>query len=279
MAHRELNSKIVGEIEKGHLDIFNEFKFPRADKLCFIEKVWPDFHTIERRKADTVITPLSFSLSLSLGLGNVRRGSTPTKGLGFPVCLRDSCLHFPSIEGSVTLRLFPTSVHSPLDRAYRNSWQLTDSPLRPTPSWSKRDKKGEENLSWKPADFHTTRNVLTICILKPDEQCLSSPSAQPCAALSVSCSKAKNSKPDFLPISYQSFAQIRTELLIHTQVHVKLYRSSWHNLSAGDIDFRSEFLKKIFFFAFIWGHVSYNYHRQGHLWDVRVTKQTFIFLF
>lgn len=39
MVHRELNSKIVEEIEKGHLDIFSEFKFPSPDKLCFIEKV------------------------------------------------------------------------------------------------------------------------------------------------------------------------------------------------------------------------------------------------
>lgn len=58
--------------------------------------------------------------------------------------------------------------------------------------------------------------------------------ARQCAALSVPCSKAKTQNQ----ISYQSFAQIRMELLIHSPVHVELYYSF-----AGDIDFHSEFLQ------------------------------------
>lgn len=110
----------------------------------------------------------SFFLFLSLSLfwprGELVERSAPTKGLYFLVCFRASCLHFPSIEGSVTLRPFPTSFHSFLDTAHRNSWQLTDSPLSPTFSCRERGRKWRK-LVLKACRFSYPRNVLTICIL------------------------------------------------------------------------------------------------------------------
>ena len=208
--------------------------------MLHVAKVWPDFHPIEKRKADTVITPPSFFLSLSLfwPRGELVERSAPTKVLYFPVCLRASCLHFPCIEGSFTLRPFPTSFYSFLDTAHRNSWQLTDSPLSPTFSCRKRGSKWGK-LVLRVCRFSYPRNVLTTCILNQTSNVCSAlqlASVQP----SLFHAWKQKFKTRFSRCFYQSSAQMQWSCS-RTVTYI-LYFSLWHNLSVGDIDFHNEFL-------------------------------------
>ena len=186
----------------------------------------------------------SFFLFLSLSLfwprGELVERRAPTKGLYFPVCLRASCLRFPSIEGSVTLRPFPTSFHSFLDTAHRNSWQLTDSPLSPTFSCRERGRKWRK-LVLKACRFSYPRNVLTTCVLHQ--------TSSVCSALQLASVQPRlfhawkqTLKTRFSRCFYQSSAQVAVELFVHSPLHIKLYFSLQHNLSVGDIDFHNEFL-------------------------------------
>lgn len=54
IVNKELSSKIVEEIEKGHLGIFNKFRFPSSDKVCFTLQRYDQISTPLRRGKRTL---------------------------------------------------------------------------------------------------------------------------------------------------------------------------------------------------------------------------------
>ena len=52
--NKELSSKIVEEIEKGHLGIFNKLRFPSPDKVCFMLQRYDQISTPLRRGKQTL---------------------------------------------------------------------------------------------------------------------------------------------------------------------------------------------------------------------------------